>query len=509
VVLARWHGFAWLEVALLSPLPLSRATLPAIPPKVGRPSYDPASVRAGIVHLGLGGFHRAHMARYTHALMNEDPSASEWGIVGVGLLPGDRRMYDALEPQDGLYTLVERQDQSETATVIGSLCKVLFAAESAVETLEAIADPAIRLVSLTVTENGYCLNPATKQLDLTHPAIVHDLAERRQPRSAIGILVESFRRRKESGLPAFTALSCDNIQHNGAVLSRAVLALARQQDPSLADWITSNGSFPSTMVDRITPVTTPDDIGDLASTHGIADRWPVVSERFTQWVIEDAFVAERPAWECVGAQFVDDVQPYEMMKLRLLNASHLAIAGLGRLSGHTHIDEAMRDADLRCYMQALMDRETGPTLAPLPGVDLGAYKADLVTRFANSRIKDTVDRVNADAPINLLLDPIRDRLAAGASIDLLALALAAWLRRVRGEDEAGQPLAVSHPLAEQLREKAREGGADPRALLSFKPLFGELGEDPTVIDAVARWLGELYASGARATVTRARAELMF
>ncbi|VWX46769.1 mannitol dehydrogenase family protein [Novosphingobium sp. 9U] len=488
----------------MSPLPLSRASLPALRADIGRPAYVPARVAAGIVHLGLGGFHRAHMARYTCALMNAEPTATEWGIIGVGLLPADRRMLEALEPQDGLCPLIERQDESETATVIGSLCRVIFAGESSRAVIEAITDRAVRIVSLTSTENGYCLNPATRQLDFNHPAIVHHLAHPHGPRSAIGILVESYRCRKQRGLPAFTALSCDNIQHNGAVLCRAVLAVAERQDPSLADWITREASFPRTMVDRITPVTMPEDIADLASSYGIADRWPVVSERYTRWVVEDAFVAGRPEWERVGAQFVDDVQPYEMMKLRLLNASHLGIAGLGRLAGYTHIDEALPDQDIRSYMQASMDRETGPTLPPLPGVDLTAYKAELVVRFSNRRIKDTVDRVNADAPINLLLDPIRDRLAAGAPIELLALALAAWLRRVRGEDEAGQPLVVAHPLAGLLREKALEGGADPRALLSIKPLFGNLGESPGLIGPVERWLRSLYASGARVTLAQAR-----
>ncbi|WP_236554955.1 mannitol dehydrogenase family protein [Novosphingobium sp. 9U] len=490
-------------------VPLSRANLRKLPAGVIGPAYDPSSVVPGIVHIELGGFHRAHMARYTHALMNVEPAASEWGIVGVGLLPADQRMADALQPQDGLYTLVERQDQDESATVIGSISRVLFAGASSAETLATIEDPAIRIVSLTVTENGYCLDSATKQLDLTHPAVVHDLADPQRPRSAIGILVESYRRRRDRGLPVFTALSCDNIQHNGAVLSRAVLALAEQQDPQLAEWIAENAAFPSTMVDRITPVTTAADIDDLALNYGVADRWPVVSERFTQWVIEDTFVAGRPAWERVGAQFVADVQPYEMMKLRLLIASHLAIAGLGRLAGYTHIDQAMRDTDLRSYMRVLMDLETGPTLPPLPGVDINAYKTELVARFSNSRIKDTVDRVNADAPINLLLDPIRDRVATGASIDLLALALAAWLRRVRGEDEAGEPLAVSHPLANELSRKAWEGGADPRHLLGIRSLFGDLGENPVVLRPVTRWLESLYATGARVTLATAREELNF
>ena len=228
------------------------------------------------------------------------------------------------------------------------------------------------------------------------------------------------------------------------------------------------------MVDRITPVTRPEDVSDLAARHGVIDAWPVFSETFRQWVIEDDFADGRPAWEAAGAQFVSDVAPYEAMKLRLLNASHLAVSGLGRLIGYRFVDETMRDERLRRYMQALMDRETGPTLPPVSGVDLDAYKAVLIERFANPTIMDTVERVNTDAPINLLLDPIRDRLAAGARIDLLALALAAWMRRVRGVDEAGAAIEVRHPMADTLREKATLGGGDPRPLLGIQPLFGDL-----------------------------------
>ncbi|MET7242054.1 mannitol dehydrogenase family protein [Methylobacterium sp. EM32] len=485
------------------PVPLRRATLAALSPSVRVPAYDVAQVRAGIVHLGLGGFHRAHMARYTHDLMERDPDALAFGILGVGLMPGDQRMIDALAPQDALYTLVEREGAEETVTVIGSLAGVAFAGETSAAVLDAIDDLAIRIVSLTVTENGYCLDPATKRLNLDHPLIRADLAAPERPKSAIGVIVEALRRRRAAGRPAFTPLTCDNIQHNGDVLRDAVTALARERDPSLADWITTEVVFPSTMVDRITPVTAPADVAGLAERHGLADAWPVFSETFTQWVIEDRFPAGRPAWEKVGAQFVEDVAPYEFMKLRLLNGSHLAVSGLGRLAGYVTIDESMADPRIAAVMTALMDRETGPTVPPVPGIDLAAYKRTLVARFANPAIRDTVERVNTDAPLNVLVDPIRSRLAQGGSVAFLALALAAWLRRVRGVDERGGAIEVRHPMAALLREKAIEGGADPRPLLGIRPLFGELGDDPRLVEPVAEWLGMLDGKGIQATLDEA------
>ena len=488
---------------------LSRSILASLPATIERPRYDLAALRAGIVHLGLGGFHRAHMARYTHNLMQAKPDMLDWGIAGAGLLPGDKRMADSLQPQDNLYTLVERSGEQEAVAVIGSLCAVIFAGEDSTALLDMIDHPRVRIVSLTVTENGYCLNRATKQLDPTHPLIQADLAHPERPRSAIGIIVEAGRRRRAAGTPAFTALSCDNIQHNGTVLKEAVLSLARLRDPALADWIAGGVSFPSTMVDRITPITSDADRTAIAERHGIADRWPVVCETFTQWVIEDRFPTGRPAWETVGAQFVADVAPYEFMKLRLLNASHLAVSGMGRLIGYHTIDQSMADPVMTRYMTALMDRETGPTLPPVPGIDLAQYRATLVERFANTAIQDTVERVNTDAPLNVLVDPIRDRLRTGESLDLLALALAAWLRRVRGEDEAGQTIDIKHPLATQLRQKALEGGPDPAPLLGITELFGEMGTDPRLLQPVGHWLSALYQDGARATLAKAAAELSF
>jgi mannitol-1-phosphate/altronate dehydrogenase len=487
----------------MEPVELSRINLARIRAPVRRPGFDPTRVTAGIVHLGLGGFHRAHMARYTHDLMESRDDMLRWGIIGAGLMPADRRMHDSLKPQDNLYTLVERDAAQERVGIIASVADVIFAGGSSALLMDALARPEIRIVSLTVTEHGYCLDRSTKRLDPNHPLIREDLAHPERPSSAIGIIVEAYRLRRETDVPPFTALSCDNIQHNGVVLREAVLALASLRDSKLASWIEENASFPNTMVDRITPVTQEKDIAALAERYGIIDRWPVFAETFTQWVIEDRFPAGRPAWEDVGAQFVTDVSPYEFMKLRLLNASHLAVAGLGRLSGYVTIDEAMADPLIARYTSALMDRETGPTLPPVPGIDLPHYKATLLQRFANPAIKDTVERVNTDAPLNILIDPIRDRLRTGEKLDLLALALAAWLRRVRGEDDQGQPIEVRHPLAEQLRVKAIEGGSDPRPLLGMVQLFGDLGGDPRLAEPVRRWLTSLYSIGSRQTLATA------
>ncbi|HEY8613512.1 MAG TPA: mannitol dehydrogenase family protein [Roseomonas sp.] len=488
---------------------LNRGNLSRLTPPVRLPRYDPAQVRAGVVHLGLGAFHRAHMARYTHELMERDPRALGWGIVGAGLLPGDLRVRESLSPQDGLYTLVERDGVSEAVSVIGSLAEVVFAGESTDALLARVDDPAIRIVSLTVSENGYCLNPATRQLDPDHPMIRADLAKPGQPRSAVGVIVEAYRRRRAAGRGAFTAMTCDNIQNNGDVLRHAVLALARLRDDGLANWIAAHGAFPNTMVDRITPATRPEHIEYLERHYGIRDRWPVFSESFTQWVIEDSFAAGRPEWERVGAQVVPDVAPYEMMKLRLLNGSHLAVAALGRLMGYRFVHQAMEDARLRAYMAALMGRETGPTLAPVPGVDLAEYKQTLIARFANPAIEDTVERINTDAPINLLVMPIEASLAIGGGVELLALALAAWMRRIRGVDESGTPIEIRHPLASLLQQKAVEGGPDPMPLLSIESLFGGLGREGRFVEPLRRWLASLYEVGSARTLERAARELRF
>ncbi|MCB1539011.1 MAG: mannitol dehydrogenase family protein [Rhodospirillales bacterium] len=492
-------------------VPLKQGNLASMPEGVEIPGYDRGKLVCGIVHLGFGGFHRAHMARYTHELMQKDFSANAaWAIAGAGLMPGDKKMQDALAPQDVLYTLVEREGTHEKASVIGSAAQIIFAGESSAELLAQIEKPSTKIVSLTVTENGYCLNPVTKKLDPNHPVVAADLTNPQTPKSAIGIIVESYNRRMQKGMKPFTALSCDNIQHNGNVLCEAVMAFAKLRDPKLAAWIEQNATFPNTMVDRITPVTKSEDIAYVEQSLGIADAWPVVCESFTQWVIEDKFVDGRPSWENVGAQFVPDVEPYEVMKLRLLNASHLAVACLGDLAGYTYIDETMANPLFKMYMRALMDRETGQTLLPVPGIDLPAYKQKLVDRFANPAIKDTVQRVATDAPLNTVLASIKDRLKKEESIDLLALALAAWLRRVRGgKDETGREIVVRHPLAVELQEKAVEGGANPAPLLAMTQLFGDLGKDPRVVEPVSKYLASIYSKGTLETMREASVALGF
>ena len=465
------------------------------PATITAPGYDLDAVTAGIVHIGLGGFHRAHMARYTHDLMKLDPAARCWGIVGAGLRKSDAPLLAALSEQDGLYTLVERDAASETRTIVGSIVDTIDASAGSRELLEAI-DLGTRIVSMTVTEAGYNLDGPTKTLDLESAAIRADLGQPLTPRTVPGILVEAYRRRRDARMPAFTALSCDNIPHNGSVLRAAVLAFAEVSDPGLAAWIAVEARFPNSMVDRITPVPTPAEIAALAADTGVDDSAALFAEVFRQWVIEDDFADGRPDWSRVGAQFVSDVSPYETMKLRLLNASHLAIAGLGTLCGYETIGETIGDPMIRRFMARLMDAETGPTLQPVPGIDLTRYKETLIERFANPAIRDTNRRVNVDAPVNLLLDPLRDRLAAGQPIDLLSLGLAAWCRRVRDE-------AYSIAVPGMVHERARDGGDDPAPLLSIEPVFGRVGRDPRLIAAIGSWLLSLTEIGVAETLASA------
>jgi mannitol 2-dehydrogenase len=498
---------AGIKKSVCSEMTLNR-THHLLPTGITPPSYDIGSVTPGIVHIGLGGFHRAHFARYTHDLMGIDPAGLNWGIIGAGLRPSDSSLLSALDRQDGLYTLVERDGRSETRTLIGSVIGVIDATRQSFALIEAIVRRSTRIVSITVSENGYHLDGITRSLNHADPAIQQDIGTPREPRTLPGILVEAFRRRRDAQLPVFTALSCDNIKHNGQVLRAAVLALARFSDPGLADWIEEHGRFPSCMVDRITPVPTQEQIDEFRNETGLDDHVPIFCESFRQWVIEDAFADGRPDWDRVGAQFVEDVAPYESMKLRLLNASHLAIAGLGSLCGYQTVIETIGDPLIRRYMVRLMDAETGPTLPPVPGIDLAAYKATLLERFANPAIRDTVQRINADAPVNLLLDPLRDRLAIDAPVNLLALGLAAWCRRVQIEARLpveGRAMGRAEAL---LQERARTE-TDPVCFLRVEAIFGEIGKDPRLVSMVRYWLKSLEKDDAVAALKRAAAAGFF
>lgn len=482
---------------------LNSQTLSTLAAGIKVPDYDRSAVTPGIVHLGIGAFHRAHMAVYVDDLLGEDPS---WGIVGASLRRPDTK--DALEPQDGLYTIAVRDAAGTHPRVIGSILRVMDANTEREELLALMADPAIRIVSLTVTEKGYCYAPATGELDEKHPDIVYDLAHPREPRSAPGMLVEALARRKAAGVAPFTVMSCDNLPSNGETAKRIVTRFAALRDKALGEWV-KDVAFPSTMVDRIVPSTTDADRDEVAQLIGAEDAWPIMTEPFTQWVIEDRFPSGRPAFEKVGAQLVADVEPFEHMKLRMLNGSHSTMAYSGYLGGYQYINEVMADPAYAQMVHGLMTEEAMPTL-DMEGTDLGAYRDQLLERFRNPALKHRTWQIAMDGSQKLpqrLLGTIRDRLAAGDSIDRLALGVAAWMRYVTGVDEQGGEIDVRDPHALKMHAIAADAGDDPEALFDglagLSEVFGtDLANNTAFREAVLRQLESLFDEGARATVAK-------
>jgi fructuronate reductase len=480
---------------------LSSSTLSSLKPETQAPAYDRKAVMPGIVHLGIGAFHRAHMAVYLDDLLADDPS---WGIVGASLRRPDTK--EALEPQDGLYTVAVRDAGGTHPRVIGSILRVMDANSEREDLLALMAHPRIRIVSLTVTEKGYCYAPASGALDEKHPDIVHDLANPQAPKSAPGILVEALARRRAAGIAPFTVMSCDNLPSNGATAKRIVTRLAALRDPALGDWV-EGVAFPSTMVDRIVPSTTDADRDEVGGLIGAEDAWPIMTEPFTQWVIEDNFPGGRPVFEKAGAQMVADVEPFEHMKLRMLNGSHSTMAYSGFLGGYAYISDVMGDPAYVRLVHGLMTAEAMPTL-DMAGFDLGAYRDQLLERFRNPALKHRTWQIAMDGSQKLpqrLLGTIRDRLAAGQGIDRLALGVAAWMRYVTGIDENGDEIEVRDPHALKMHAIAAEAGDDPEALfeglVAMTEVFGtDLPSDPRFRAAVLGHLESLFDKGARATV---------
>ncbi len=479
---------------------LRGSTLGLLPTWVARPEYDRSAVTVGIVHIGVGGFHRAHQAMYVDRLL-EAGLATGWGICGVGLLPGDARMAEALGAQDGLYTLVEKDiDGSLNARVIGSIVRYLHAPADPEAVVEQLADPGVRIVSLTVTEGGYAVDAVTGEFDPGDPAIQRDLAGDGPPRTMFGFVTAALRRRRDRGVPAFTVLSCDNIEGNGHVAERVFGAFARRADAELADWIGAHVRFPNSMVDRITPVTTPQDVALVRDRLGVDDRWPVVCEPFTQWVVEESFGAGRPPLERAGVQLVPDVRPYELMKLRLLNAGHQALCYFAYLAGYRLVHEAGQDPLFARFLLDYMRLEGAPTLEPVPGVDLPAYQRQLIERFSNANVRDTVARLCAESSDRIpkwLLPVIRAQLAAGGPIERATAVVAAWARYAEGADEQGEPIQVVDRLADDLRRRARQGGT---AFIENRALFGDLAEDERFRRQYLATLASLHERGARRTL---------
>jgi len=452
---------------------LNATTLSMLRHAVARPGYDPAAVRTGIVHLGLGAFHRAHQAVCTQRVLRDDP---RWGIAGVSLRQASTR--DALAPQDGLYTLAVRDGGGEALEVIGALRGLHVAAEDPAGLVALLAAPDIRIVSLTVTEKGYCRDAASGALDPADPAIRRDLEAPGRPGSAPGLIVAALAARRAAGLRPFTVLCCDNLPHNGQAVRRVLADYARLSAPALAGFIENELACPSGMVDRIVPATTVEDRARIGRALGLDDAWPVVTEPFLQWIVEDHFPLGRPAWEAAGVQFVADVAPFERMKLRLLNGSHSSIAYLGQLAGHATVADAMQDGALVAHIERLMGDELAPTLHMPPGTDLAAYQRALLARFRNPALRHATAQIAMDGSQKLpqrLLEAARERLRQGLPVPRIALGVAAWMRFLAGRSDSGAVLTPSDPLAGRLTALAR-GAATPAAqvaaLLGVTEVFG-------------------------------------
>ena len=481
---------------------LCTANLNLLSRGVAEPAYDRAAVRPGIVHLGLGAFHRAHMAVYVERLLSRAP---QWGIVGASLRHPDVKQ--ALTPQDGLYTVAVRDASGTKCEVIGSIIGILDGRTERARLLDLMSHPVVSIVSLTVTEKGYCHDPATGNLDERHPDIVHDLEDPRSPNSAPGMIVAAIERRRQAGVPPFAVMSCDNLPSNGRTAARIVTRLAELRSPELAEYIRGNVAFPSTMVDRIVPATTDADRYSISQTIGLEDAWPIVTEPFTQWVIEDNFPYGRPRFEDAGAQMVADVEPYERMKLRMLNGSHSTLAYLGYLAGHEYVADVMQAPGFGPLVRGLMTEEVIPTLH-MPGVDLLRYRDELLARFANPALQHRTWQIAMDGTQKLpqrLLNTIRDRLRDGQPIVRLSLGVAAWMRYVMGADEKGQPIDVRDPMAARLKQIAERAKGEPIrmtvALMTLREVFGtDLPQSEAFRESVTMHLRSLIERGSAETV---------
>ncbi len=448
------------------------------------------------VHIGVGAFHRAHQAVYLDDLL-EMEETERWGECGLGVLTADLRMRDALVGQDYFYTVVERSATAQSARVIGSLIDYVYAPEAREAAIERLAAPETRIVSLTITEGGYYLHEATGEFLVEHPDIQYDFQHPREPRSSMGLIAEALRRRSTRGLTPFTVMSCDNLQSNGDVARRILLAYAGRIDYGLEQWIAQNVAFPNSMVDRITPATTSADVAFVAEQFGIQDAWPVVTEPFRQWVIEDKFCNGRPAWEKVGAQFTTDVSGYELMKMRLLNGSHLAMAYLAAVHGYTYVHETMQDPLFRSFIEAFMEEVT-PVVPRIAGVSLPEYKSSLIERFSNPTINDQVTRICSEGSAKIpkwLLPSIVNLVRAGESIHLLSLVVASWILYMGTEiDQEGKTLTIIDARAGELTAIARTIGIDPRPFLAVRSIFGdELASSTFFVESVEKALQTLSA----------------
>ncbi|RYY73679.1 MAG: mannitol dehydrogenase family protein [Gammaproteobacteria bacterium] len=485
---------------------LNQEQLISLPADVVLPQYDRSGLKAGIVHLGIGAFHRAHQAFYTEKVLNE--FGGDWGIIGCSLRSPSVR--DQLTPQDGLYTLVERSGDGEKLQVIGAVIRNLVGPENPAELINIMSLPNIKIVSMTITEKGYCHDPATGNLNFNHPDIQHDLENIAAPKSAIGFLVAALDRRFKAGIKSFTALSCDNLPNNGEVLEKIVFQFAEKISPELANWISKNTCFPSTMIDRIVPATTEDDRREISARLGVRDEGLVVAEPFAQWIIENKFSDDRPQWEKAGALLVDDVRIFEKIKLRLLNGSHSIMAYTGYLSGFDYISEVMREPAFVNLIKTYMAREAGETINAPAGFDIEAYKQQLRDRFSNAALKHRTWQIAMDGSQKLpqrLLESLREQLAAQGHIDIICLGVAAWIRYISGTDEKGNSIEISDPHSAELRllcdMNAKNIEDKVKAIVGVRHIFGpDLIHEQKFITTTIRWLEKFYSDGVLSTIKK-------
>ncbi len=484
----------------VKPVKLSLANLDRLPDGVAGPCYERSSLSPGILHIGVGNFHRSHQMVYLDRLFAQGRDR-DWAVVGAGIKSHDAEQRRRLAAQDWLTTVVDLSADGSSARVVGSM--VDFCEVRAEAIIARLADPAIRIVSLTITEGGYYIDATTGGFDADHPEIRHDTAHPGDPRTVFGVLLAALGQRRAQGLAPFTVLSCDNVPHNGDVTRRTVLGLAALVSQDQHDWIADAVAFPNAMVDCITPATSERERELVAQRFGLDDASPVVCEPFRQWVIEDDFPQGRPALEHVGVQFVDDVTPYETMKLRILNASHMAIAYPSALLGYEAVHDAMDDADIARWMLQLMRREVIPVLTPIPGLDFDDYLTTCAQRFSNPALGDTIARLCQDASNRLpkfVLPTVSDALARGAPIDGLALEIAFWSRMCAAAADSG--IALDDMRSDQLTAAARAARRDPTAFLGLSEVFGDLGRSRALAEAFARQLEEVSSRGPREAMRR-------
>lgn len=480
---------------------LSNASLPQLPNSIARPTYDRSSLRPGIVHIGLGNFHRAHQSWYLHRLMQQG-LALDWAIIGAGIRAYDAVQRDKLLAQDFLTTLIELDPSGTSAEVVGSMIDYLPVEDGNGSLIRQMCDPAIRIVSLTVTEGGYFIEPSTKAFASDHPDIVHDANNPSTPRTAFGAIVAALKVRRDRGVRPFTLQSCDNLQGNGTILRQTVVSLARLSDPVLADWVDANCSFPNSMVDCIVPATGAIELA-LAQGLGIDDAVPVTHENFRQWVIEDDFCSGRPDWDKVGATFSDNVHGYEAQKIRILNAGHQVIANVAEVIGLDTISQTMVHPMVRGLFRKVTTEEIIPHVVPVPGMTPIEYVGLIERRFSNPAIVDTVRRVAFDGSSRhpgMVLPTIRDGLRAGTPVRGLALVEAAWARMCEGSRDDGSMIEPNDPSWSILNVQAKRARSRPAEWLEMRQIYGNLSDDPRFARDFELWLTAMYRDGMIGTI---------